>query len=333
MQLDRHHPNLSKLTRYACFWIVAGLLGTTLTASAEPYKAKYRGSSATWVPDYAGTIQMSVTGNLSQYTAVADVELRQMGPAEPNSSIPYEMRGVITMTSPEVITNPNQGTTVTQLTCTPVKETPVSIEKSRMTLYPAGTTPANTYTIRIGQFIRTTKCVSQAGVDMTSPNGFIDLSFDSSSQSAEAAMAQMPSAPPPQVTQADLSAMETASKQGQDLMALIESPAFKQEVAKLRKDAQQGGQTLSEAEAAGAVLLRWQQSGKMPKITAPQIDPKFEAYSRSMKSDYSRYKPIKSLNRLTDQASVTDRIPSQEAGKQLVITKTFSWDLRRVNAR
>jgi hypothetical protein len=319
MHNSKNRFKLWNLASYVTLGAVALVTGTT--ALAEPYQGKYRGNSASWVPDYAGTIELKSSGRQT-YTAIADVELRQKPTSiyDPNpTTFQYEMRGQITVTSPYTITN-SSGKVV--MTCTPAGPVPVSIRESGMMLHTKNSEdmPPNTYEFHIHQYVRLPKCVNETGKLVQLNNESMQVSFNTSNQPA--------SAPEPTVT---LSRSEQAEveKQSQAAQAIVNNPALQREWEKIiERDTREYERTGKKPTTEQIVsdMERLQQSGLVPDASqiptlSPELRRKLEA--QSPKSDHSHLRRFTDVNQLSDKMTVDHG----------TVVFNVSWNLRRVNGR
>lgn len=295
---------------------VAWVMGTSIAANAQP--GKYRGSSASWVPDYAGTIRIQVSGQ-ENYTAVADVELKQKPTSiyDPNpTAFQYEMRGAIALTTPYIVSQ--RGKIV--MTCIPVSPVPVSIADSGMSIYTNDEQmPKNSYEFIISQFVRLSQCTDASGRVSRSENQSMQVRFNTSDRPASASNL-------PRVT---LSPEEQAAlaQQGEAAQAIANHPALQREFERMiQRDEAEFRRTGKKpsAEAILADVERLRQQGLLPKDgEMPSIDPALQRKLEAQKSDYSHLRRFTNINHLKDQMTVDHG----------VVVLNVSWDLRRVNGR
>ncbi|WNZ44751.1 hypothetical protein Q2T42_23440 [Leptolyngbya boryana CZ1] len=305
MHTDQASLKALKLAGYTSFLTIA----ISTTATAQPV-GKYAGSSANWRPDYAGTIRMVQTdGKRQVYSAIADVELKAKPSDIPSDDsdgkvVQYEMRGMITLTSPVV-----KGTYL----CTADAPASVSIADSGMNLYQGGEFGKGTaYEIRINRFIRIPNCTSPTLGKLRSDAQTMQINFDSSYQSAAQAEAELNALPKP--TEADITAME---EQKRAVDAMMEDSEVKQALERL----QQSGNPPSEAEMI-ALAERLQQNSRVVQgVKRPKLSPTLQA-AGDRKTDYSHLKRTNNPDHLKDQMTL-----DFGAGRG---SQTFSWDLRRV---
>jgi hypothetical protein len=291
-------------------------------AIAQPYEGRYRGSSASWRPDYVGTIQMQQEGNIN-FSATADVELKRVTDMFANSTVQeYEMRGEITITSPVTLKTQDK-----LYICTAISPVPVRIEHSRMMIYTGDEEyPQNSYELRIFQNIRTPNCVSQNGNRLDNPHASLEVNFDSSGMVLAARSSN--SEQPPVIT---FTPEEQAilKQQQQSAERMFNNPALQKEMQRLNEQFSPTGQPITQADML-AMIERLQQSGVLPDQTQfPRLPPEREAQLQQQfgagvrRIDYSHLRRFANINQLQDQVSVT------HAGQ----TRTFFWILRRVNDR
>jgi hypothetical protein len=286
-------------------------------AIAQPYEGRFRGNSASWRPDYVGTLQLQQTGAYS-YTATADVELRRLPSTFADATaFTYEMRGEITLTSPVTI---NTGDKV--FNCTAAGPAPVRISGSRMAIYTGDEEyPRNTYELRVYQTVLLPNCVSQTGERINNPNLFVEVNFDSSAMVLAARPPSNETIPEVTLTPEE---QARAEQQRQSAEAMYNNPAFQRVMQQMQERAQ-SGRPITQAEAlAFAEQLR--RSGALPSgdqqpVFSPERQAEFDRQSARLRSDYSHLRRFTNINQLQDQMSVT------HAGQ----TRTFSWNLRRVN--
>ncbi|MCU0566150.1 MAG: hypothetical protein MUF49_06095 [Oculatellaceae cyanobacterium Prado106] len=312
------HPTLQPQRRIARF-LLPTLLLPVLATSAQAYESKYRGSSTFWNPDYAGTLQMSRTGQLN-FTAIADVELQVEPSMLPNpDSFRYEMRGLITLTSPVTLIGNNGETT----TCTPVSSVPVRIEYSGMNILKANDQiPSDRYSLSIYQDVRIPSCVTASGQVIDQPNATIEINFDSNALStadAEAEAAADAATPVYTLSEADRAATEQAAVAAQQVFG-DDSPAL-QALRAREAEFMRTGRPMTEAE-----VMAWAEQLQADPALAnlPSLSPEAIAAAAAETATPTaidaRMRPLTNINHLQDQTSIN------QAGEQY----TFSWDLRRV---
>lgn len=121
---------------------------------------RFAGSSTFWSPDYVGTLRLQSTGTIN-FTAVAEVELQRQPEAFPGAGLlDFEMRRLITLTSPLNLVH-NGLRTRCQIQKPVV---PVRIEHSGLRLYRGNEDmPKNSYELRVFQDVPLGECVSGDG--------------------------------------------------------------------------------------------------------------------------------------------------------------------------
>lgn len=297
------------------------VIGTAIASHAQPQQGKYRGSSANWIPDYAGTIEIRSSGS-HRYTAIADVELRQKPTSiyDPNpTAFQYEMRGSIQVTTPYIVSKAGKRV----LTCMPISPVPVSIADSLMSLYTNDEQmPKNSYEFVISQFVRFSQCTDANGRTSPGGNESMQVRFNTSDQPAQATGSVRRPVTLSAEEQAELNRVTGAGQ------AIANDPRLQQEFEKIiARDEEEFRRTgkRPSAEQVLADVERLQRQGILPKEDdVPTMSPELQRkLDNAYKADYSQLRRFTNINQLKDQMTVNHGS----------VVLNVSWDLRRVNAR
>lgn len=288
-------------------------------ATAQPPTGRFAGSSKYWRPDYVGTLGMRSSGAVS-FTAVADVELQRQQEAFPGAGVyDYEMRGLITITSPLQTTD--KGITTTCQVLKPV--VPVRIGRSLLRLYRGDEElPKNSYEIEVFQEVPLGECVSSDGSRSTIPFNSMEVSFDSTQMAIDgrpSSPLKLPEAPKP-FTPAE---QAVADQLANTADAMVNHPEMQRGVQELIDRAHREGREIT-ADESYALVERLRRNGVIPE-RLPSFSPEREAELRRLggehgKIDTSHLRRTRSFDRLEDQLTIQT---------PWGITKTFQWSLRR----
>lgn len=288
-------------------------------ATVQASMGRFAGSSKYWQPDYVGTLRMRSAGTVS-FTAVAEVELQRQQENVPGAGIhDYEMRGLITLTSPLQTTS--KGITATCQVLKPV--VPVRIGRSRLRLYRGdGEIPKNSYEIEVFQQVPIGECVGSDGSRSTIPFNAMEVSFDSTQMAIDGrppASLKLPQAPKP-FTPSEQAVADELTKTAE---AIVNDPEMQQGLQALVDRARREGREIT-AEESYALVERLQRQGMIPE-RLPSFRSEREAELRRLgveqrTIDYSHLRRTPSLDRLEDRLTIQT---------PWGITKTFEWSLRR----
>jgi hypothetical protein len=288
-------------------------------ATAQSPLGRYAGSSKYWRPDYVGTLRMRSSGAVS-FTALADVELQRQQEDFPGAGIyDYEMRGLITITSPLQTTDKGITTTCQLLTSV----VPVQIGRSKLRLYRGDDeAPKNSYEIEVFQSVPLGECVSSDGSRSTIPFNSMEVSFDSTQMAFDGrppSPMKLPESPKP-FTPSEQAVADQLTKAAD---AMLNHPEMQRGIQELIDRARREGREITAQESL-ALVERLRRQGVIPE-RLPSFSPERESELRGLggehsKIDTSHLRRTPSFDRLEDQ--ITSQAPSG-------ITQTFQWSLRR----
>ncbi len=283
-------------------------------ASPAP-PGRFAGSSKFWRPDYVGTLRLRSSGSTT-FTAIAEVELQRQPETFPGAGVlDFEMRGLITLTSP-LETNRNGLRTLCQIQKPIV---PVRIEHSGLRLYRGDEErPKNSYELRVFQEVPLGDCVSSDGRRFQRAHNVMEVNVDSSLMAIQGRPQEaLPEAPQPLTPEEELVAQERTRA----AEALVNDPASQRELEELVARAQREGRDITTAEAV-AWAERLRRRGLMPQ-TIPSFTPRREAELRRL----GAHRPIDTSH--LRRAITLDHLEGEVTLQDAHGTSVFSWSLRR----
>jgi hypothetical protein len=290
-------------------------------AAAQPTLGRFAGNSRYWRPDYVGTLRLRSAGAVA-FTATAEVELQRQPESFPGSGIDtYEMRGLITLTSP--LQSTHNGLTTTCQILKPV--VPVRISRSGLTIYRGDEDfPRNTYEISVFQEVPLGECVSGDGRRSTIPFHSMEVNFDSSQLTIDGRPPDprpLPESPAP-FTPAEQAVVDEQLRLAE---AMTHHPEMQQGLNDLIHRAQRERRAITPQEAL-ALVERLRRRGVIPE-RLPSLSPERQAELKRLGGphgaiDTSHLRRTPSLERLEDQMTV-------QTGE---INRSFAWSLRRTGA-